>query len=82
MSYLDYAERPQPDNQQSFMPHELVFLGYRLHFTSYPLLIRFVFADSYSSKILQPFIAATVRIHSDAVFFSIVVSRMKRFVKN
>ena len=31
---------------------------------------------------LQPYIAATVRMHSDAIFFSIGASRMKMFIKN
>ena len=31
----------------------------------------------YSCKILQPYVAATVRMHSDAVFASIGASRMK-----
>ena len=33
---LDDAERPQPNNLLSFMPHELIFLGYHLQILSYP----------------------------------------------
>ena len=46
------TERFQLDNLLSFMSHELVFLGYHLHLGSY----------SYSCKILQPNVAATVRM--------------------
>ena len=58
------AEIPYPGNQLSCMLHELVFLGCHLQLTSYP----YTFASySYSCKILQPYVAATVRMHSDAV---------------
>ena len=54
------------------MLHELVFLGCHLQFATYP----------YSCKILQPYVVATVRIHSDAIFSSISASQMKTFIKN
>ena len=52
--------RFQLDNLLSFMSHELIFLGYHSHFASY----------SYSYKILQPNVAATVLMHSDAALSS------------
>ena len=77
MYCLDYAERP--GNQLSFMLHELVFLGCHSQFTSYP----YTFASYlHSCKILQPYVAATVRMHSHAIFSSIGASRMKTFIKN
>ena len=78
MNGLDYAERPQPGSQLSFMLHELVFLGCHSQFASYP----YSFASySYSCKILQPYVAATVKMHSDAIFCSIGASRMETFIK-
>ena len=78
MYCLGYAERPQPDNQLSFMLHGLVFLAYHLQFASY----LYSFASySYSCKILQPYVVARVRMHSDAVFASICASRTKTFIK-
>ena len=62
------------------MLHVLVFLGYYSQFASYP----YSFASySYSCKILQLYVAATVRMHSDAVFSSIGgASRMKTVINN
>ena len=57
MFCLGYAIRPQSRNQLFFMLQELVFLGYHWQFALY----------SYSCKILQPYVAATVRMQSDAV---------------
>ena len=57
----DNAERRRLNN---LLLRELIFLEYHLHFAPYP----YSFASySYSCKILQPYVAATVRIHSDAV---------------
>ena len=61
------------------MLHELVLLGCHSQFASYP----YTFASySHSCKILQPYVASTVRMHSDATFFSIGASLMKTFIKN
>ena len=67
MQCLDYAERPHPSNQLSFMLDELVgvFLGYHLQFASYPYTFT---SYSHSCKILQPYVAATVQMHSGAIF--------------
>ena len=66
-------------NQLSFVLHELVFLGCHSQFASYP----YTFAsDSYSCKILQPYVAATVRMHSDAVLSSTGALLMKTFIKD
>ena len=71
MCGLDDTERPQPDNLLSFMLHELVYLGYHSQMALYP----YSFASySYSCKILQPYVAATVEIHSDELFSSIGVT--------
>ena len=79
MYCLDYAERPHPGNQLSFMLHELVLLGCHSQFVSYP----YTFAlYSHCCKSLQPYVAATVRMHSDAIFSSIGASRMKTLIKN
>ena len=79
MYCLNYAERPHPGNQLSFMLHELEFLGCQLQVASYP----YTFASySHSCKILQPYVAATLRMHSEAIFFSIGASRLKTFIKN
>ena len=59
--------------------HELVFLGYHSQFTSYPYSFT---SYSYSCKILQPYVGATVRVHSGTVIPSIGASRMKKFIKN
>ena len=72
MYRLGYLERPNPGNQLSFILDELVFLGYHSQFASY----------SYMCKILQPYVASTVRMHSDGVFSSVGASRMKTFIKN
>ena len=70
---------PQPGNQLSFMLHELVFLGCHSQFASYP----YTFASySYSCKSLQPYVAATVRIHSDEVLSSTRALLMKTVMKN
>ena len=130
MHCLDYAERPHPGNQLSFMLHELVFLGYHSQFASYTYTsqrIRIVKFYNYTLRLrgniflyrcfsnenvrqksvlinkqwffiskcrfgrtrrihvnqpLQPYIAATIRMRSDAVFSSVVASRMKTFNKN
>ena len=59
--------------------HELVFLGCHSQFASYP----YTFAlYSYSCKILQPYVAATVRTHSDAVLSSTGAPLMKTVIKN
>ena len=71
MYCLDYAKRPQPDNQLSFMLHKLVFLGYHSQFAPH----------SYSCKILQRYVAAIVRMHSNVVLSSIGASRMKTVIK-
>ena len=67
MYCLGYAERPHSANQLSFMLHELAsILGVSLKFVSY----LYTFASySHSYKILQPYVAAKVRIHSDAIYF-------------
>ena len=49
------------------MLHELVFLGFHSQLVSYPYM--FV-SYSYSWKILQSYVAATIRMHSDAVLSS------------
>ena len=71
MYYLGYVQRPQPDNLLSFMLHELIFLENHLQFASYPYTFP---SYSYSCRILQTYVAATVRTHSDAVFSSIGAS--------
>ena len=72
------AEIYQPGNQLSFMLHELVFLGCHSQFASYP----YTFASySYSCKILQPYVVATVRMHSDAVSSSTNTLLMKPVIK-
>ena len=77
MYCLDYAERPHSGNPLSFVLHEPVFLGYHSQFASYP----YTFASySHSCKILQPYVATTVRMHSDAIFSSIGASQMKTFI--
>ena len=78
MHCLDYEERPQPGNQLFFMLNELVSLGCHSQFASHP----YTFASySYGCKILQPHVAATARMHPDAMFFSIGASQMKTFIK-
>ena len=58
------VEISQPNNQVPFMLHELVCHS---KVASYP----YTFASySYSCKILQPYVAASVRMHSDAVLSS------------
>ena len=71
MYRLDYAERPHLDKQRCVMPHELVLLGvirrsHRIRTRSHPIRI--------VGKILQPYVAATVRRHSDVIFSSIGAS--------
>ena len=75
---LKHAQRPQPYNLLSFMLHELVFFEYHSRFASY--LHSFAWY-SYSGKILQPHVAVTVRMHSDAVFSCIRTSCMKTVVR-
>ena len=73
------AEIPQPGNQLFFMLHELVFLEFHSQFASYP----YAFASySYSCKILQPYVAATVRMHSNAVLSSTCALLMKTVTGN
>ena len=72
MYCLGCAERLQPSKLLSFMLYELVFLEYHSQFASYPHLI---VSFSYSCKILQPYVAATLRMHSDETFSSIGASR-------
>ena len=75
----DYEERPQLDNLLSFMLHYLIFLG----IIRSSLRISYSFAlYSYSAKILQPYVATTVQMHSDAVFASINASRMKTVINS
>ena len=60
------------------MLHELVFLGCHSQFASYP----YTFAlYSYGYKILQLYVAATVRTHSDAVLSSTGAPLMKTVMK-
>ena len=55
-----------------------VFLRCHSQFTSY----RYTFVSySYSCKILQPYVAATVRMHSDAVLSSYGALLMKQSLK-
>ena len=65
--------------QPFFMLHDLVFLGYHSYFASYLYSIA---SYSYSCELLQPYVAATVQMHSDAVFSSMCASRIKTFMKN
>ena len=74
MCCLDYAERSHPGNQLSFMLHELVFLGCHLQFASYLYMFALYW---HSYKLLQPYVAATVWMHSDVTFSSIGASRTK-----
>ena len=61
------------------MLHELVFSRCHSQFTSYP----YTFASySYSCKILQPYVAATVRTHSDAVLSSTGALLMKTVIES
>ena len=76
MYCLDYAERPQPFIQLSSMLHQMVRVSLAARFVSV-LSVPY----SYSCKILPPYIAATVRMHSDAVFSSIGASQMKTLIK-
>ena len=69
----------QPGNQLSFMLHELVFLACHSQIALYP----YTFASySYGCKILQPYVAATVQMRSDAVLSSTGALLMKTFMKN
>ena len=67
---LNYAERLQPDNQLSFMLHELVFLEYHSQVRLVSVLILSTFAQVLSFTAI---LWATVRMHSDAVFFALSV---------
>ena len=61
------------------MLHELVFLGSHSQFASYP----YTFASySYSCKILQPYVAATVRMRSDAALSSTGALLLKTVIQN
>ena len=72
-------EIPQPGNRLSFILHELVFLGCHLQIASYP----YTFSSySYGCNILQPYVAATVRIGSDAVLSSTGALLIKTVMKN
>ena len=63
----DNEEKIHIDNLLSFMLHELVFSRYISHLASY----QYSFASySYSCKILQQYIAATVWMHSDTLVSS------------
>ena len=64
MHCLDNEERLRIHNPLSSMMHELVFLKYHLHFASFPYSFT---SYSYSCKILQPYVAASVRLHSGRV---------------
>ena len=61
MYCLGYAERPHPGTQLSFMLHELVF--WDVIRSSHRILTRL-----HRCEILQPYVAATMRMHSDAIF--------------
>ena len=65
------AEILQYGDQLYFMLHELVFLGCNLQFASY----------SYSCKILQPYLATTVPMHSSMVLSSTGALLMKTVIK-
>ena len=61
------------------MLYELVFLGGHSQFASYP----YTFASpSYSCKILQANVAATVRMHSDVVLSFTGALLIKTVIKN
>ena len=69
----------QPGNQLSFMLHDLVFFGCHFQFASDP----YTFASySYGCKILQLYVAATVRMHSDVVLSFTGALVMKTVIKN
>ena len=60
------------------MLHELVFLECHAQIASY----RYMFASySYGCKILQPYVAATVRMRSDAILSSTGALLMKKVIK-
>ena len=62
-----------------FMLHELVFLGCYWQFTWYP----YTFGSySYSCKILQPYVADTVRMHSNVVLSSNGALLIKTVIEN
>ena len=78
MYCLDDAEIPHSGNQLSFILHELIFLGWHTQIASY----RYMFASySYGCKILQPYVAATVRMRFDAVLSSTGALLMKTVIK-
>ena len=68
----------QPDNQLSFMLHELVFLG-AIRSSHHILQLA---SHLYSCKILQPYVASTIRMHSDAVLSSTGALLMKTVITN
>ena len=61
------------------MLHELVFSGCHLQLTSYPYTY---VSYSHSCKILEPYVAATVRMDSDAVLSSTSALLMKIVIEN
>ena len=61
------------------MLHELVFLGCHSQFASYPYTLA---SYSYGCKILQPYVPATERMHSDAVLSSTGALLMKTVMKS
>ena len=76
--YTD-AQVPRPGNQLSFILHKPVLLECHSQFTSYP----YTFASySYTCKISQPYVAAIVRMHSDAVLCLICALLIKTVIKN
>ena len=60
------------------MLHELVFWGCNSQFALYPHKFP---PYTHSCKILQPYVGATLRMYSDAIFFSGDASRMKTFIR-
>ena len=59
------CKKPHPSNQMCFMLHELAFFGCHSQFVLYPYTFT---SYSHSCKILQPYVAATVRMHSEQYF--------------
>ena len=74
MRSLDNAERPQLGNHLSFG----ALAGIHGVLASYP----YSYKLNFDNHMLQPYVAATVRMHSDAVFSSIGASPMKTLIKN
>ena len=61
------------------MLHELIFLECHSQFVSYPYTFT---SYSYSCKILQPYVAAMVRMHSGVVLSSTGALLMKTVIKS